>query len=108
MFNRYEKVIENLNVYPDNMLKNIYLTKGIIFSQRVLTKLIDKGLTREEAYDQVQSIANDAYNNNKDFLDLLLESSFISDFLDKDEVKDCFNLDFYQKKVDYIYGKVFK
>jgi adenylosuccinate lyase len=108
MFNRFEKVIENLNVYPDNMLKNIYLTKGIIFSQRVLTKLIDKGLTREEAYDQVQSIANDAYNNNKDFLDLLLESSFISDFLDKDEVKDCFNLDFYQKKVDYIYGKVFK
>ncbi len=108
MFNRYEKVIENLNVYPDNMLKNIYLTKGIIFSQRVLTKLIDKGLTREEAYDQVQSIANDAYNNNKDFLDLLLESSFISDFLDKDEVNDCFNLDFYQKKVDYIYSKVFK
>jgi adenylosuccinate lyase len=108
MFNRYERIIENLNVYPDNMLKNIYLTKGIIFSQRVLTKLIDKGLSREEAYDQIQTIANDAYNNNKDFLDLLLGSSFISDFLDKNEVKDCFNLDFYQKKVDYIYGKVFK
>jgi adenylosuccinate lyase len=108
MFNRYERIIENLNVYPDNMLKNIYLTKGIIFSQRVLTKLIDKGLSREEAYDQIQTIANDAYNNNKDFLELLLENSFVSEFLDKEEVKDCFNLDFYQKKVDYIYGKVFK
>ena len=108
MFNRYERILENLNVYPDNMLKNIYLTKGIIFSQRVLTKLIDKGLSREEAYDQIQTIANDAYNNNKDFLELLLENSFVSEFLDKEEVKDCFNLDFYQKKVDYIYDKVFK
>jgi adenylosuccinate lyase len=107
MFNRYIDVIENLVVYPENMLKNIYLTNGIIFSQRVLTKLVDKGISREMAYDEVQKLANEAYENQKNFVDLIKNNAFIKSNLSKNEINELFELDFYKKKVDYIYNKVF-
>ncbi|MFA7075397.1 MAG: adenylosuccinate lyase [Candidatus Izemoplasmatales bacterium] len=107
MFNRYIQVIKNLNVYPENMLKNIFLTKGIIFSQRVLTKLLDKKVSREAAYDKVQILANKAYEEQKDFIELIKEDEFIKTQLEKDEIKELFDLDFYKIKVDYIYKKVF-
>jgi len=108
MFNRYLPVIKNLVVYPDNMLKNIYLTKGIIFSQRVLTKLLDKGISREKAYDTVQSLSNEAYTKQIDFIELLKEDSFINKTLTETEIDECFTLEFYKKQVDYIFNKVFK
>lgn len=108
MFNRYLGVIENLIVYPENMLKNIYLTNGIIFSQRVLTKLVDKGISRENAYDEVQKLANEAYENQKNFIDLIKNNNFVQSNLSENEINELFELDFYKKKVDYIYNKVFK
>ncbi len=108
MFNRYLPVIKNLVVYPDNMLKNIYLTKGIIFSQRVLTKLLDKGISREKAYDAVQSLSNEAFTKQIDFIELLKEDSFINKTLTETEIDECFTLEFYKKQVDYIFNKVFK
>ncbi|MDT8336550.1 MAG: adenylosuccinate lyase [Candidatus Izemoplasmatales bacterium] len=108
IFNRYIDVIENLVVYPENMLKNIYLTNGIIFSQRVLTKLVDKGISREMAYDEVQKLANEAYENQKNFVDLIKNNALIKNNLSKNEINELFELGFYKKKVDYIYNKVFK
>jgi len=107
MFNRFINVIENLFVDEEQMLKNIYLTKGIIFSQRVLTKLIDAGLSREEAYDLIQILANQAYNDNISFIDIVRENSLINEVLKESEISEMFKLDFYSKKVNYIYKKVF-
>ena len=107
MFNRFVNVIENLFVDEEQMLKNIYLTKGIIFSQRVLTKLIDAGLSREEAYDLIQILANQAYNDNISFIDIVRENSLINEVLKESEISEMFKLDFYSKKVNYIYKKVF-
>jgi len=107
MFNRYANVIEGLVVNEEQMLSNIYLTKGIIFSQRVLTALIDKGKTREDAYDLVQILANQAYSRNVNFIDLVKENEKINSLFNGDEINNLFDLSFYKRKVDFIYNKVF-
>jgi len=107
MFNRYINVIENLVVYPDNMKKNIYLTNGIIFSQRILTKLLDKGLSREDAYDKIQKLATKSFEERLDFETLVKNDSFINQFLSDEDIIESFQLDFYGRKVDFIYKKVF-
>jgi len=101
MFNRYLPIVKNLTIYPENMIKNIYLTRGIIFSQRVLTELINKGVSREEAYDKVQLLANEAFSNNKNFIDLIKTDNFVKSKFNDDE------LNFYKKNVNKIYEKVF-
>ncbi|XMB71580.1 adenylosuccinate lyase [Mycoplasmatota bacterium WC30] len=107
MFNRYLSVIKNLNVYPENMLNNIYLTKGIIFSQRILTSLIDKGLSREEAYDIIQPFANYAYDEGKDFIELITNDYNMKAIYNEEELKSLFDMNFYKRNIDLIYNKVF-
>ena len=104
MLNRFKGVLENLIVYEDNMLKNIYKTNGAIFSQRVMMRLIEKGLSREEAYDKIQRLALRSYNENKDFKKLVLDSD-VSNILNNEEIESSFTLDYYFKKIDYIYEK---
>ncbi|MBQ9448918.1 MAG: adenylosuccinate lyase [Acholeplasmatales bacterium] len=104
MLNRFKGVLENLIVYEDNMLKNIYKTNGAIFSQRVMMRLIEKGLSREEAYDKIQRLALISYNENKDFKKLVLDSD-VSNILNNEEIESSFTLDYYFKKIDYIYEK---
>jgi adenylosuccinate lyase len=106
MLTRYANVLDNLVVYPKQMLKNIYSTNGVIFAQRVMSKLIIKGSTRENAYDLVQPLAMKAYNNNIQFQEVLLKSKDVMKKLSKIELKSCFDLDYYFKKIDYIYKKV--
>ncbi len=88
------------------MYKNIYTTNGVIFSQRVLTKLIDKGLSREDAYDLVQPISMKCFNDDLQFKDLLFDNNEISNILPKNDIKECFNIDFFLKNVDNIYKRV--
>ncbi len=107
MFNRYSKVIENLVVYEENMINNIYKTNGIIFSQRVLTKLIDASVSRENAYDLVQTLANEAYEKGLNFKDLVKSNQYICSLLDENAIDEMFDMSFYSKKVDYIYNNVF-
>jgi adenylosuccinate lyase len=106
MLNRYKKVLNNLTVYEDTMHKNIYKTNGVIFSQRVLTNLIDKGLSREEAYDLVQPISMKCFEDNVSFKELLLENKKITKTLSETEIEECFNIDFFLKSVDTIYKRV--
>ena len=106
MLNRYTKVLNNLTVFEGNMYKNIYKTNGVIFSQRVLTKLIDKGLSREEAYDYIQPISMICFNENLHFKELLLNNKNITKILNKEEIEKCFNIDFFLKNVDNIYKRV--
>ncbi|MDD3383926.1 MAG: adenylosuccinate lyase [Bacilli bacterium] len=107
MLNRLKKVINQLIVHKDKMLENINLTRGIIFSQQVLTQLINKGLSREESYDIVQELANEAYNSkDKYFIDLLKSSLLISKYLNEKEIDKCFDLAKFNKNVDDIYIRV--
>jgi len=106
MINRFTKVIKNLLVYPNRMLKNIYLTNGVIFTQRVMSTLIDTAkMTREEAYDLVQPIANESFENDLDFKELLFNNKTITKALTKDEINSCFTLEYYLKNINEIYSR---
>lgn len=102
MLTRYTTTLKDLVVNKKQMLKNIYLTNGVIFSQRVLTSLIDKGMAREKAYDIVQPIAMIAFDNDESFQELLLESKIIMKTLTKKEIDKLFDISFYMKNVNYI------
>ena len=81
------------------------MTHGLIFSQQVMLKLIDKGWTREEAYDTVQPIAMEVWNTGQHFMDLLLKDSKIKTTLSDEEVKSIFNYRYHLKNVDAIYQR---
>ena len=105
MLNRFRGVLENLTVFPDVMLENIYRTRGVIFAQRVMNALIGKGLSREQAYDTVQPIAMRAMSERRDYQELLRESPEVMQHLTPEELDGCFTLDYYMKNVDYIYNR---
>ena len=102
MLCRFKGILENLVVYPETMLQNIWRTRGVIFAQRVMNALIGKGLTREQAYDTVQPIAMKAWTEGLDYRTLLKESDAVMGFLTVEELEGCFTLDYYFKNVDYI------
>lgn len=100
------KLIKNLIIYPENMIKNLNLTRGLIYSQTVLLKLVDKGLSREEAYRIVQTSAMDVWaNENKNLKDELLKSSEVMHYLSGNELNEIFNPDKILKNVDYIFQR---
>lgn len=103
---RMNNVLKNLYVDEDKLKEDIYLTHGVIFSQRILTHLIDKGLTREQAYDLVQPLAIKAYNEKIAFKDCLNQSDEIKKYLSIEEIDQDFSLEFYFKNIDYIYTRV--
>jgi adenylosuccinate lyase len=107
MLHRYASVLENLVVYPKQMMKNIESTHGVIYAQRVMNKLINNAfISREEAYDLIQPIAMEAYNKETCFKKLLLENKNIMKKLSKHDIEACFNIEYYFEKVPYIYSKV--
>lgn len=106
MLCRFKGILENLTVYPENMLKNIYKTNGVIFAQRVMNALIGKGLAREEAYDTVQPVAMKAWSEGLDYQTLLKENEKVMGLLSEEELSACFTLEYYFKNVDYIFKRV--
>jgi len=104
MLHRFTGVMENLVIHKDNMLKNTSLYGGVIYSQKVLLKLVEKGYTREEAYRIVQKHALDALNGGN-FKQDLLNDALVNSKLSKDELENCFNTKDYLKNVDYIFKK---
>lgn len=105
MLNRFKTILENVVVYENVMIENIYKTNGVIFAQRVMNALIEKGLVRESAYDLVQPIAMKAYNERLDYQTLLSQNEQVMSHLSLDELKNCFTLDYYFKNVDFIYNR---
>ncbi len=100
------KLIDNLIIYPENMLKNLNITRGLVYSQTVLLKLIDKGITREAAYNIVQTAAMDVWNdNNKNLKDELLKSDEVLKFLNEKEIEEIFNSDKMLDNIDYIFNR---
>ncbi len=105
---RMSDVIKNLIINEEKMLANLNSSKGLYNSQRVLLKLIDKGLTREDAYRKVQKIAMDSWNQNKDFKDLLKKNKSIKSFLSYKEIDKIFELEYHFKNINHIFNKIDK
>lgn len=99
-------IIRNWSVNPERMMANIELTRGLIFSQRVMLALTDKGITREEAYQYVQRNSLRSWNEGLDFRRLAAEDPDISRLLKPAELQSCFSLDPYLGKIDYIFERV--
>jgi len=100
------EVMDGLAVYPENMRLNLKKTAGLIFSQRVLLALIDKGLTRQKAYDLVQRNALAAWKQKKDFQELLAKDKEITKLLEEKELRALFDLSYYLRNVDKIFQRV--
>ncbi|NBA00594.1 adenylosuccinate lyase [Erysipelothrix rhusiopathiae] len=107
MLHRFTRIVANLVVYEDKMMDNINLTHGVIFAQRVMTTLIDsEGLSREAAYDLIQPLAMEAYNTHTSFLDVLLKNENVLTLMTEDQLKECFDLNYFLRRVDTIFERV--
>ena len=106
MLVRFTNILKNLTVFEDNMKKNIYATNGVIFSQRFMLKLIEKGLSREEAYDIVQPNAIKSWEENLNFKDLMSEETVVKKLMTKEDIEDCFDTKYQLKNVDEIFRRV--
>jgi len=106
MLNRFSGVIEKLMVYPENMKANMDKTHGLVFSQRLLLMLIDKGISRELAYDTVQPLAMEAWENHKPFRPLVEADETIKENLTPEEIESAFDLDHHTQRVDEIFERV--
>lgn len=106
MLARFEGILKNLVVYPENMLYNINLTHGAIFAQRVMNALISKGLVREAAYDTVQPVAMQTLQQGGEMIDHLKATPAVTQHLTNEEIDNCFTLDYYMKNVDYIFNQL--
>ena len=106
MLNRFRGILENLVVFQDVMMENIYRTRKVIFAQRVMNALIEKGFSREQAYDTVQPVAMRAMSERDDYQELLAETPAVMEVLTREELDSCFTLEYYLKNVDFIFDRV--
>ncbi|MDR2977473.1 MAG: adenylosuccinate lyase [Streptococcaceae bacterium] len=106
MLRRLTKLMKQLHVFPDTMLKNMDRTYGLIYSQRLLLKLVDKGLSREAAYDTVQPLTARARDENVQFRDLVEADPTIKNNLTEAEIADAFDYHWHLRSVDAIYKRM--
>ena len=102
----FNSVVKGLQVYPQRMKKNLEFTKGLVFSQRVMLALIDKGLSRQKAYELVQRNAMKAWKGNKDFLNLLKADPEVTATLPESELEPLFDYQYYLRHVDEIFERL--
>ena len=105
---RLNSVVKNLNIYPKNMLKNLNLTNGLFFSQRVLIELTTVGFTREQAYSLVQKHAMHSWNNGSSFYENLLNDAKINKKLSVDKLKKLFDFSYHTKQINVIFKRCLK
>ncbi|MBB6450840.1 adenylosuccinate lyase [Geomicrobium halophilum] len=106
MLNRFTNIIDQLTVYPENMKENMEKTFGLIYSQRVLLTLIDKGMAREEAYDLVQPMAMEAWEKKVHFRSLVEAEPKMTNVLDEETLNDCFDERHHLQNVDVLFSRV--
>ena len=105
---RLAEVMDGLVVYPDKMLKNIYNSGGIIFSQRILLKLTEKGLDRQKSYHLIQQLSHACWQEGQNFLHLCQQNPEIREILSLEELENLFDVDFYLKQIPFIFQRVFE
>jgi adenylosuccinate lyase len=107
MLIQFNRIMQNLLVYPKNMKANLNKTKGMIFSGRLLLELSRKTKSKEDAYKIVQDNAMKAWTEGKDFRELIRSDPRMAKYLSTQKVDECFNLDHYLRHVDHIFKRVF-
>jgi adenylosuccinate lyase len=107
MLHRFTELMGNLVIYPDRMLANLNMTRGVIFSQTVLLKLIERGMSREDAYGVVQGNAMRSWNEGADFKQLLLKDNKVMSFMNSRDIEDAFKIENFLKHIDFIFERVF-
>ena len=105
---RLSSVVKNLNIYPKKMLKNLNITNGIFFSQRVLLELTEVGFTREEAYKLVQKNAMKSWKENSSFLSNILSEKKITNKIPVNKLKKLFNFSYHTKRINIIFNRSLK
>ena len=108
MLSRFTDLLDTLVVYPERMLANLNMTRGIIFSQMVLLKLIDKGMSREDAYAAVQKNAMKSWQDDEDFKMLLLEDVEVMSCLEAEDIHAAFKVENFLGHIDVVYHRVFR
>ena len=108
MLKKMTSMMDRLIVYPENMMRNLEKTGGLIFSQSVLLALVRKGITREEAYKLVQKNAMQSWDQGKDFLTLLKKDKGIRKLLSAGEIDQSFKIKTQFRNIDRIFKRVFK
>ncbi|MCP8969829.1 adenylosuccinate lyase [Ectobacillus ponti] len=106
MLNRFGNIVKNLTVFPENMKRNMERTYGLIYSQRVMLSLIDKGMVREESYDIVQPKAMEAWETQVPFKQLVEADERITSRLSQEEINECFNYEYHLQHVDTIFKRL--
>ncbi|MBE6122654.1 MAG: adenylosuccinate lyase [Erysipelotrichaceae bacterium] len=106
MLYRFGNILKNLTVFPEQMEKNIWLTDGVIFSQRFMLKLVEKGWSREKAYDTVQPKAIEAWTKHVSFRKLMEETPEVTEALTPEEIDDCFDTRYHIRNVDEVFRRV--
>ncbi len=106
MLSIFNHVMSGLRIYRDRMLENIELTHGLVFSQRVMLELVEKGISRENAYEIVQSNASLVWEQQKDFRDLISNDARVKASLSKDEILEIFNYNYYIRYIDEVFDRL--
>ncbi len=106
MLHRFSGVVEKLMVYPENMKENMEKTHGLVYSQRLLLMLIGKGLSREAAYDTVQPLAMQAWEEKRPFRELVEAHATIKNNLLSEEIDEAFDINHHTRRVDEIFTRV--
>lgn len=107
MLSRLNNILSNLVVYKENMLKNLNLTNGVIYSQRIMLMLVERSAKKAKAYEVVQKNAMKSWENNLPFKDLVLHDEYIMSILTKDDIDNCFDPGYYIRRIDDIFKRVF-
>ncbi|USS90264.1 adenylosuccinate lyase [Fructilactobacillus carniphilus] len=106
MLHRFNNIVKNLDVFPERMKENMNITHGLIYSQRVMLKLINTGLSREAAYDLVQPLTAKSWDEQISFRELVENSPEITDRLSAAEINDAFDYHYHLRHVDDIFKRV--
>ena len=105
---RLKNILANMNVYPKKMLKSLNITKGLIFSQRVMLELTKYGFSREKAYTIVQKNAQNSWKKNISFYESLSRDPIVNKKISNKSLNKMFDLSYHTKKINFIFNRVFK
>jgi adenylosuccinate lyase len=108
MLSRFTGLMDKLIVYPERMIANLNMTHGVIFSQMVLLALIEKGVTREDAYAIVQKNAMKSWHEGMEFRELLAKDTVVKKYLPEKDLNKIFNVNNFLKNMDFVFRRVFK
>ena len=105
---RLTNLVDNMIIYPKNMMKNLNITKGVIFSQEMMLELTKVGLSREKAYKKIQMHAINSFNKNTNLIELVKKDKSITSLISEKKINKVFTYSKHLKNVNYIFRRVFK